>query len=164
MSVSGWVLGGGGAEVAVHAGVCFPCPDCHMSHIPTQPRSVLESQNLPHQSQVLWARGGSVLPCFPSLPLSLPSFTFSPQSPRAETLMKTNARNQFEASSFHLAGARLCTSISTPAGGELLQSSPITHTSVLRSRYGLQATLREECIKMGAMCDLKLSWENLLFL
>lgn len=55
-----------------------------------------------------------------SSPLSLPSFTFSPQSPRAETLMKTNVRNQFEASSFHLAGARLCTSISTPAGGELL--------------------------------------------
>lgn len=104
--------------------------------------------------------GGLFCPAFPlspSLPLSLPSFTFSPQSPRAETLMKTNARNQFEASSFHLAGARLCTSISTPAGGELLQSSPITHTSVLRSRYGLQATLREECIKTGAMCNLKLS-------
>lgn len=124
------------------------------------------SQNLPHQSQVLWAGGGSVLPCFSlSLPLFLfASTTFSPQSPRAETLMKTNARNQFEASSFHLAGARLCTSISTPAGGELLQSSPITHTSVLRSSYGLRALLTEECFNMGGMCYLKLSYGNLLFL
>lgn len=110
--------------------------------------------------------GGSLLPCFPSLFPSLsssPSHTFLfSQSPRAETLMKTNARNQFAASSFHLAGARLCTSISTPAGGELLQSSPITHTSVLRSRYGLQASLRErKRIKMGGMCYLKLSSENL---
>lgn len=146
--------------------VSFPSPDCHTCHIPTHTRSLLESQNLPHQSQVLWAGGGSVLPCFSlSLPLFLfPSTTFSPQSPRAETLMKTNARNQFEASSFHLAGARLCTSISTPAGGELLQSSPITHTSVLRSSYGLRALLTEECFNMGGMCYLKLSYGNLLFL
>lgn len=109
--------------------VSFPLPDCHTCHIPTHTRSVLESQNLPHQSQVLWAGGGSVLPCFSlsHLLCLFPSTTFSPQSPRAETLMKTNARNQFEASSFHLAGARLCTSISTPAGGELLQQPYYTH-------------------------------------
>lgn len=97
-----------------------------------------------------------------SLPLLLfPSHTFSSLSPRAETLMKTNARNQFAASSLHLDGARLCASISTAAGGELLQSSPITHTSVLRSSYRLWALLREEWIKMGGLCYLKLCSKNL---
>lgn len=119
----------------------------------THQRTVLESQNLPHQSRVLRA-GGGVSSGLLSLSLPLlrflfPSQTFSLQSPRAETLMKTNARNQFAASSFHLAGARLCTSISTAAGGELFQSSPITHTSVLRSSYGhcweRNALKREEC-------------------
>lgn len=146
-------------------------PDCHTcQHIDTKwerAHTVLENQNLPHQSRVLGAGGGSLLPCFPSLfpsfSFSFPSHTFSSQSPRAETLMKTNARNQFAASSFHLAGARLCTSISTAAGGELLQSSPITHTSVLRNSYRLRALLREKCIKMGGMCYLKLSSENLFF-
>lgn len=97
-----------------------------------------------------------------SLPLVLllfPSYTFSSQSPRAKTLMKTNARNQFAASSLHLDGARFCASISTAAGGELLQSSPITHTSILRSSYRLQALLREEWIKMGGLCYLKLCSE-----
>ena len=92
-----------------------------------------------------------------------PSHTFPSQSPRAKTLMKTNARNQFAASSFHLAGARLCTSISTAAGGELLQSSPITHTSVSPSSYRLRALLRDRCIKMGRLCFLKLSSQNLFF-
>lgn len=54
-------------------------------------------------------------------------------------------------------------SISTAAGGELLQNSPITHTSVLRSSYRLQALLTEECIKMKRMCYLKLSSENMFF-
>lgn len=100
----------------------------------------------------------------PAFSLSSPVSLFqSSQSPRAETLMKMNARNQFAASSFHLAGARLCTSISTPAGGELLHS-PVTHNSVLRSSYGLQALLRKDCIKINGMCYLKLYFENLLFL
>lgn len=129
--------------------------------------ALFQSQNLIHQCRALWAGkgggAGSLLPCFAfSIPLLLflfPSHTVSSRSPRAETLMKTNARNQFAASSFHLAGARFCTSISTAAGGELLQSSPITHTSVLRSSFGLRALLREECIKIGGKCYLKLSTE-----
>lgn len=144
-------------------------PDCRTNqhaHTNGSTHTFLESQNLPHQSPQGW-RGVSSALLSLSLPLLLflfPSHTFSSQSPRAETLMKTNARNQFAASSFHLAGARLCTSISTAAGGELLQSSPITHTSVLRNSYGLRALLRELCIKMGGMCYLKLSGENLVFL
>lgn len=102
------------------------------------------------------------LSLFPSNSFCFP-LSFASQSPRAETLMKTNARNQFAASSLHLAGARLCASISTAAGGELLQNSPITHTSVLRSSYRLQALLTEECIKMKRMCYLKLSSENMFF-
>lgn len=89
--------------------------------------------------------------------LSLPSHRFSSRSARAETLMKTNARNQFAASSLHLAGVHLCASISTAAGEELLRSSPITHTSVLWSSYRPRLLLREE------RC-LKLSSENLVFI
>ncbi len=157
-------------ELKVSFSVLFPLIATHVNthtHTNGSAHTVLESQNLPHQSRILGAGGGSLLPCFhglfSSFSFSFPSHTFSSQSPRAETLMKTNARNQFAASSFHLAGARLCTSISTAAGGELLQSSPITHTSVLRSSYRLRALLREKCIKMGGMCYLKLGSENLFF-
>lgn len=48
----------------------------------------------------------------------------SSQSPRAVALMKTNARNQFSASSFHLVGARLCTSISTGVLTEVQRALP----------------------------------------
>lgn len=105
---------------------------------------------------------GLFLLCFHTPPSLHNSFhTLCAWSPRAETLMKTNARNQFEASSFHLAGARLCTSISTPAGGELHQSSPLspsvslsythTHAYILRRGYEGNRGEEKERIKMGGM-------------
>lgn len=122
-------------------------PDCHSRLNRVFPRAC----NSPHQ------RGGGIgggVGCWVGWSvLFLPSFqpprnsfhTVCARSPRAETLMKTNARNQFEASSFHLAGARLCTSISTPAGGELHQGSPLSlslsHTHTQASAH-LEEKLR----------------------
>lgn len=83
----------------------------------------------------------------------------SSQSPRAEALMKTNARNQFSASSFHLVGARLCTSISTPAGGELLQSSA-RHTSISRSSWRLQPLCGAASIKTNGTMPPKAKPQN----
>lgn len=119
------------------------------AHINTQTgaHTVFRESEFTSSEQSPQGLRGSPLPSFPtlfpspSLSLIPYSHTFSSQSPRAETLMKTNARNQFAASSLHLAGARLCASISTAAGGELFQNSPITHTSVLRRSYRLRALL-----------------------
>lgn len=97
----------------------------------------------------LGRRGGGQSLHWPAFPLSSlvpppPSLSLSlSQSPTAEALMKTNARNQFSASSFHLVGGL----VSAPQLAQQLGESsskkqpPSPHSSTSRSSSRLQASV-----------------------